>query len=160
MEILKILGTHPFFRTLAEDELKQLAALVKVRKYKPGQLIFNWGEDGGMLYLIKNGAVEISIPLENSDYGFKRVSVLTDGNCFGLLSFLDGKNHSARATAVNETKVFILIKRDFERFIRQNPHSGIELQTKIATGILNILRGMNKRYSRRPFFEQYYQTLT
>ncbi len=145
MEILQSLKEYSLFQELSEVELRKLAGLVKVRKYRPGQLIFNWGEAGGILYLIKKGLVEISIPLKNSDYGFEKVSKLTDGNYFGLLSFLDGKEHSARATAVNETEVLLLIKQDFEKFVQQDLLLGIELQTKIAARILYHYCPVNNR---------------
>jgi CRP-like cAMP-binding protein len=156
MEILKLLKAYSLFRTLSEKELRQLAGLIKRERYQPGQPIFNWGERGGKLYLIKKGVVEISLPVDSPGYGAQKVSLLSDGCYFGELSFLDGNEHSARATAVEETELLVLDKQDYERFMQQNLRSGVIIQERITDGILNILRVMNKRYSRRPFLEQYH----
>jgi CRP-like cAMP-binding protein len=155
MKIMKLLKEHPLFCDVSEEELVQLAKLVKLKKYQPGQVVFNWGERGGNLYLIKQGRVEISLPLHTSHYGPQKVSILDAGSHFGELSFLDGKEHSARVTAITETELLVLSKRDYDKFIQQNLRRGVIIQNRIISSILDIVRLMNKRYSLRPFIEQF-----
>jgi len=50
----------PLFRDLTEDELRYLAREMELREYKKGEFVYQEGDIPGILYVIQQGAVEIT----------------------------------------------------------------------------------------------------
>ncbi len=150
---LRQLRKYVLFRELSDEELELLARAAKEESYEADEIIFNYGEKGGTLYLINTGMVEITIPIMRFDSREERVSVLKEGDCFGELSFFDGKEHSARASALKHLELLVIRKEDYDRIIKENLEVGFEVQGKILAKIVNIVRDMNTRYSHKPFLE-------
>lgn len=137
----------PLFENLSEGELKQLNQLLQGKKYAAGEVVFNQGEPGGNLYLIEKGHVQISILIKGLINEFEKIAVLKEGNFLGALSLFDNKEHSAKATALTDTKVLILTRDDFRNIVQQNPQRGIELQEHIILALTSIIREINTRYA-------------
>ena len=150
---LRQLRKYVLFRELSDEELATLAKAVKEEEYGAEEVIFDYGEKGGTLYLVNEGMIGITIPLMRFDSKEERVSVLKEGDCFGELSLFDGKERSARATALKPSKLLAIYKKDYERIIKENLEVGFEVQKKILAKIINMLREMNTRYSYKPFLE-------
>ncbi|MBI5788682.1 MAG: cyclic nucleotide-binding domain-containing protein [Candidatus Schekmanbacteria bacterium] len=147
------LRNYVLFRELSDEELELIAKATKEESYQADEVLFNYGEKGGNLYLISEGMIEITIPIMRFDSKEERVSLLKEGDCFGELSFFDNKPHSARATAIKPVKVVVINNNDYERNIKENLEAGYEVQKKILAKIVNIVRDMNTRYSYKPFLE-------
>ena len=150
---LRQLRKYVLFRELSDDELGLIARAVREETYQAEELIFDYKQKGGTLYLINQGMVEITIPIMRFDSREERVSVLKEGDCFGELSFFDGKEHSARATALQDVSLLTISKQDYQRIIKENMELGLQVQSKILAKIINIVREMNTRYSYKPFLE-------
>lgn len=141
------LKLFPLFGELSSDELERLGSKIKERKYSADEVIFRQGETGGELYMIKEGAVRISLFIDGFMNFNEKMSVLRPGGFFGELSFFDGKAHSATAAAMEDTTLLILNQRDFDELIRSNPVQGIEIQRKIILTLVNIVRKVNDLYA-------------
>ncbi len=152
-KLLRQLRKYVLFRELSDEELGVISKAVREETYEVDEVIFNYGEKGGKIYLISNGLVEITIPIMRFDSREERVSLLKEGDCFGELSLFDGKEHSARATALKPSNLLVISKEDYDRIIKENPEVGLEVQGKILSKIINIVREMNTRYSYKPFLE-------
>jgi EAL domain-containing protein (putative c-di-GMP-specific phosphodiesterase class I) len=70
--------------------------------YRPGDLIFHEGSDGGCAYLVESGRVEISMIRENRRF---KLCELGEGELFGEMALLDKKPRTATATALEETQL-------------------------------------------------------
>lgn len=73
--------------------------------YRPGHKIFKEGEEGDSLYLIEEGEVEISRMVNG-----KKVVLHTlgAGGVFGEMALLNHTTRMATATAVKQTKLFLV----------------------------------------------------
>src|SRR3989338_3010581 len=100
------LKTVPFFQELSEDELKKLALVMEEKSFKKGEIVFNEGEVGRALYLLVEGEVEVVKTMKG--WYKETLAIFKKGRLFGELSFLSGRNHSARARVTQDSKVFIL----------------------------------------------------
>lgn len=78
-------------------------------KYKDGQVIFKEGTHGDWLYVVEEGAVEISRIVNN-----KKITIATfkEGEIFGEVAYIAKVERSAMATALGDTTVGV-IDRDF-----------------------------------------------
>ncbi len=111
------------------ESLAALEACMELRHFKGGEKIFARGDSGDELFLIRQGAVRIVLPLGNNKG--HHLSTFTRGNFFGEMSFLDRDLRSADAIAYTDTELFALSRIKFDAFA--------EAHKKVA---LNLLEGL------------------
>src|SRR6266516_2897577 len=117
------------FADLADEDIRQLMAVAKKRTFRPGEVIFHRDDVGQVLYVIKEGKVNIClISPEGQEIS---LVVLGKGDCFGELAILDGLPRSADAIALERVECYTLQRSDFHKAIMKNP--------KIAIQVLEVL---------------------
>jgi len=124
-ELRRALGANALFGVLSEQELDQLLAHAHIQTYPAGALIFAKDDPGHSLMVVLSGLVKIS---NFSAEGREAVHALMNpGEVFGEMALLDGKNRSANATAIAETELLVLLRRDFIPFLERNPRVAVRL---------------------------------
>jgi CRP-like cAMP-binding protein len=114
-----VLESVPLFRDMTPDDLGTLAAGLRTRRYRRGEVIFHQGDPGDALHIILTGRVKISSP---SDTGVEAIlTTLRAGEFFGSLALLDGAPRSASATAVEATETLILPRERFRQLVNDSP---------------------------------------
>jgi CRP-like cAMP-binding protein len=113
--ILEALSTIPFFAGLDRVALERLAAGMRSRRFRRGEVIFHIGDPGDALFVIVDGDVKISLPSETGDEAI--LATLRVGDVFGELALLDGAPRSASATAISATETVVLPRDRFRELI-------------------------------------------
>ncbi len=144
MDVKDILKKTYLFYTLDDDELDLLARSVRKETYPKGHLIFDEGDEGGPLYIIKSGRVSIKKIL---DEGTKsNLAELGQYFFFGEISLFDGGKRSASVEAVEETECIIIEKSDFWAAMTANPVSAHKVYRAILSVHSNAIRRANERF--------------
>lgn len=117
MEVLDLLGQIPLFRGLTQQDLAELASLLRVQKVKGGEVLFRKGSEGTTLYIIQEGAVKIVLPSRLGDEMI--ITIFSEGDFFGEMSLLDGMPRSADAIAVEDSRLLLLNRSDFLYFLKK-----------------------------------------
>jgi len=113
------LESVPLFCDLVAEDLATLAAGLRTRRYRRGEVIFHQGDPGDALHIILSGRVKISSP---SDTGVEAIlTTLRPGEFFGSLALLDGEPRSASATAVELTETLPLPRDRFRQLLNERP---------------------------------------
>jgi CRP/FNR family cyclic AMP-dependent transcriptional regulator len=113
-----VLESVPQFRDMPPDDLATLAAGLRTRRHRRGEVIFHQGDPGDALHIILTGRVKISSP---SETGVEAIlTTLRAGEFFGSLALLDGAPRSASATAVEATETLILPRERFRQLVNDN----------------------------------------
>jgi uncharacterized membrane protein len=125
-----LLAEVPFFQLLDERERSALAEQLDVVRFSAGQTIFNYGDPGDSLYVIRSGEVEIFV---KDDTG-ERILLETAraGDFFGELSLLDGGARNASVLATQDAELLKLSRGDLDHFVRLQPAAAMDLLA--ATG--------------------------
>lgn len=124
------LSEVPFFQLLDAQEREELAAHLDAVKFAAGTAIFNYGDPGDSLYVIRAGTVEIFF---KDDTGARiLLETLEAGHMFGELSLLDSGPRSASALAITDVEALRLDRGDLDLFLRQRPAAAMDLLA--ATG--------------------------
>ena len=132
-----VLRTHPFFRDLDRSIIDQLASRAITRRVKKGTVLFRKGDIGLSLYAVTKGTVRISTPSEHGkDATFNLIS---PGQLFGEISFLDGGQRTADAVATESSELIIFERRNFLPLLRH--------QADIAIRLIEILCARLRRTS-------------
>lgn len=113
--VLDALSTIPFFAGLDRTALERLAAGMRARRFRRGEVIFHIGDPGDALFVIVEGEVKISLPSETGDEAI--LATLRVGDVFGELALLDGAPRSASATAIGATETVVLPRDRFRELI-------------------------------------------
>jgi CRP-like cAMP-binding protein len=113
--ILESLRSIAFFGGLDGPALERLAAGMRARRFRRGEVIFHVGDPGDALFIIVVGEVKISLPSETGEEAI--LATLRAGDVFGELALLDGAPRSASATALSVTETVVLPRDRFRELI-------------------------------------------
>jgi CRP-like cAMP-binding protein len=113
--VLEALSAIPFFAGLERAALERVAAGMRTRRFRRGEVIFHIGDPGDALFVIVDGEVKISLPSETGDEAI--LATLRVGDVFGELALLDGAPRSASATAIGATETVVLPRDKFRELI-------------------------------------------
>jgi CRP-like cAMP-binding protein len=124
-DIRRSLGNCVLFRDLDTAEKDALLAKTRIRRFAAGETIFLMGSPGDSMMAVLNGNVRISI---TSAEGREIVlTILFEGEVFGEIAMLDGKERTADARALTPCALGILERRDVLAFFGRHPSSWIRL---------------------------------
>ncbi|MBW1840600.1 MAG: Crp/Fnr family transcriptional regulator, partial [Deltaproteobacteria bacterium] len=118
MTIPGLLSRIPLFENLGSEDLEDLLILLREQKIKKGDVLFRQKSEGNALYFIRQGAIKIVLPSRLGDE--RIVTIFSEGDFFGEMSLLDGMPRSADAVAVQDSRVLILDRSNFLRFLKNN----------------------------------------
>lgn len=126
---------------LKEETFAELESCMQKRSFQAGEMVFNRGDEGGELFLIRRGSVRILLPMtRRSEH---HVASFSRGDFFGEMSFLDGGKRSADAMAFTDTDVFVLSRERFDGFSEGHKRTAIKLLQGIAKSLAVRLRNAN-----------------
>ena len=121
----ELLKEVPLFELLDEHERTELAAQLDAVHYAAGETIFNYGDPGDAIFVIRSGEVEVFF---KNDTGERIVlEVATRGDFFGELSLLDNGYRSASVIALQDTETLRLDRDDLKKFLMLRPEAAMDL---------------------------------
>ncbi len=125
-----LLSEVPLFQLLDDEERATLAAHLDVVTFPSGHVVFNYGEPGDAMYIVRAGKAEMSF---KNDTGEKiALEICERGAFFGELSFLDGGTRSATATVTENLEALVMDRGDLELFLKRHPHAAVDLLTALG----------------------------
>jgi CRP/FNR family cyclic AMP-dependent transcriptional regulator len=134
------------FELLDENELSELASVIDSETVGAGQIIFNAGELGDALYIVRSGEVELYV---KDTAGQKIVLTTVERNdIFGELSMLDERPRSATAMALTDTELLLLDRNDLLLLFQKQPDAALNMLAAISTMLRKVDRLLQTRVSR------------
>jgi CRP-like cAMP-binding protein len=132
------LASAPLFAGLPRRLLARLATRFFEKVYHPGEVVFEEGDPGRALFVVVDGAVEITRATAQGAYV---LNMLGPGDAFGELALIDDFPRSATARVATSGRLLILYKSDFDTLMDGNP--------RIALVVMRNLSRMLAIYARR-----------
>jgi CRP/FNR family transcriptional regulator, cyclic AMP receptor protein len=112
--------------TIAAIDFQVLAnAGFPLVSFTPGEVIFDKGDKGDKMYVIRSGEVEILID-------GKVVETLTAGGIFGEMALIDGAPRAAAARAKTACEVAPLTEKTFLFLVHETPFFAIAVMRTLA----------------------------
>jgi uncharacterized membrane protein len=125
-----ILNEIGHLRELNQEEKTALAEKIDLLRYSTGQAVFNYGDPGHALYIVRSGEVEIYV---KNDQGEKIVLEISQpGDIFGEVALLDGGTRTAWVSALGEVELLRLDREHFEAYVRQCTPAALNLLSVAA----------------------------
>jgi glutaminase len=111
------------FDVLAELPRKMLGIIEKKlvhRTFFEGELLITLGERADGLYFLRQGRINVSIPLASGN-GEYRISTIDAGNIFGELALFDSSTRTANIVAATKGEVLVLTTAAVNNILTNNP---------------------------------------
>ncbi|OZH53901.1 mechanosensitive ion channel protein MscS, partial [Hydrocoleum sp. CS-953] len=86
------------------------------KRLKPLNFLFHEGDPGDTFYIILSGSVEVFVEKIN-----KHLTTLKAGKFFGELALMLGIPRTASVRAIEDTILFAIHKKGFEKILHENP---------------------------------------
>ena len=152
IEINAILKENILFQDLTKKQLKFVANIVHLRKYRQNETVFTQGEVGVGMYIIVNGTVDITVEDKQAQKTTNHeeiiIAKLGPGDFFGELSLVEeGGRRSATATAIKDTTLIGFFKPDLLEILERNPNAGVKIALRLGEVLGARLRETNDRVS-------------
>jgi len=143
---LDAIRSVPLFASLDDEAAINLRNLLRVNDVPINTSLFRAGDDGDAMYLIEQGRVQITITDEDK----KQIVLaeLAQGDFFGEMAIIDGKQRSADATVMETARLAVLSREDFLSFIHDNPKVALEMLSATFSRLRRTDKMLQQRVSR------------
>lgn len=122
---IKQLDGIPFFALLDEDDRRAVAEVVDYHTLSAGENLFQTGDPGESLFIVRSGQVELYI---RDTAGQKIVLTIAEGgDLFGELSLLDSEPRTATAVALTDSGLLVLDRDDLRLLFKRNPDTALHM---------------------------------
>lgn len=96
------------------------------KKLNPGEVLFEEGDKGEVMYLIREGKIKIT---KGKGEDEKVLAVLKEGDFFGEMAIIESAPRSASAIAASSVSLLVIDKETFKSKIKENPLIEYVLET-------------------------------
>lgn len=122
-EAVRLLQRVPILAPLAPEELAGLAARATPVLYGAGEALFRQGDAGESLYVVRVGAVRLSIDLPGREGAQtqKEIATVGPGGSFGERSLITGARRTAHGVAAVDVELLRIDKESLRAIVMSNP---------------------------------------
>ena len=118
------------FELLNEDDRQALAEVVDELTVPAGHTLFQAGDPGDSLFIVREGSIELFI---KDTVGQKIVLTLAEsGDMFGELAMLDSGPRTATALALMESEVLVLDRDDLVLLFKRKPEAALHMLAALS----------------------------
>ena len=143
---LEAIRSVPLFASLDDEAAADLRNLLSDRVVAQNTRLFRQGDKGDAMYLIESGRVRISI--HDDDQQELTLAELAQGDFFGEMSIIDGRQRSADAHVVEDARLAVLSREAFLSFVRNNPDVALEMLSALTDRLRRTDELLRSRVSR------------
>jgi CRP/FNR family transcriptional regulator/CRP/FNR family cyclic AMP-dependent transcriptional regulator len=132
-----LINTHflkkvQLFAELEESDVARVAEIASEKTHRKNEVIFHENDPGSVLFVLKSGAVKISVCDRNGKEDI--LKIIYPGDFFGDMSLLDGKHRSATVSAMERSVSLTVQREHFLSLINKHPNL-----------VMNMLATMSRR---------------
>ena len=131
------------FKGSKPDTLSDLEACLEKRSWKAGETIYQSGEIGSELMLIRKGQVKL-VGAVGRGGTMKHIATLGRGDFLGGQAFLETRIRSSDAIAIRDCDMYILSVENYNLLAEEHKRIALVLMTKLARLLSIRLRHTNE----------------
>ena len=143
---LESIRSVPLFASLDDEAAAELRNLLSDKTVAQNTRLFRQGDKGDAMYLIESGRVRISI--RDDDKQELTLAELAQGDFFGEMSIIDGRQRSANADVIEDARLAVLSRDAFLSFVRTSPDVALEMLSALTDRLRRTDELLRSRVSR------------
>jgi CRP/FNR family transcriptional regulator, cyclic AMP receptor protein len=148
MDKIEVLKSSPLFEMLSQPEFEALADVCKLRKYVPGESVFEEGDLGDSVYVVISGEFDVVKRMEPS--GECLLATVKGNDFFGEMSLIDKEYRSATVRAKTEAQLLQLSAENLVAFRKTYKDGFAFILINIARMLSGRLRDTNQLLAQSP----------
>ena len=137
---LQFFRSVPLFHGLSSRHLGRVMLALQSRQYQAGEVLFEEGQVGKAVFVIKSGKVELARRVGSKD---RSLGILGAGQMFGEMALLEQMKRTASAKAIEDGEIYLLYTATLDGLIREHPSIGVKLLRNMAVILSGLLRRSN-----------------
>ena len=118
--------------TLPSDSLTDLAIRARRRPFRTGEVVFNEGDTGTSLFVVRRGRLKVVRPTYDDSLVLAR---LEPGQAFGELAVLNATPRSASVIAMEDCETIEIDKQDLEIVLDRHPLASRRMLGALANSL-------------------------
>ncbi|MBW2487394.1 MAG: cyclic nucleotide-binding domain-containing protein [Deltaproteobacteria bacterium] len=126
------------FQGLTESQLSQIRTIGSEAPIEAGQWLFREGDPAELMYVLKEGAVELLTTVDEVELPITIVK--KPGNCFGTSMLVPPHQYSLSARCAEDGMLLSIHKADLERLINADVKLGHVILANLAKHFLDRLK--------------------
>jgi CRP-like cAMP-binding protein len=131
-----LLARAPLFSELSSSEIDTLFEASRPRTLEPRTELFHKGDEGSRVYLVIRGTLKaLTTSEEGDDVVF---SIMGTGELVGEIGFLGSPTRTATVSAITQSELLGIDRRDFLAFLKTHPEAALKLMTVLAERVIRI----------------------
>lgn len=132
-----ILRKTPLFAGLTDHERRALSTRITNRHFGRGELLFQEGDACTGLFLIAAGKVRI---FKLSASGREQtLAIEGSGSSFAEIPIFDGGKYPASASALEDSEVLFISRKDFQNYCREHPEVALKVLAVVGTRLRRLV---------------------
>ena len=131
------LSRTSLFAGLGRTEIEALAQRAVEKRFTPGQILFQEGEECAGLFVLGQGSVKI---FKTSASGREiMLAVETAPSSVAEVPLFDGGPYPASVSAIDEVVAYLIDKRDFQQVCRQHPEVPLKVLAVVGQRLRHLV---------------------
>jgi type IV pilus assembly protein PilB len=136
-EIARFLSAVSLFKNVKPDYLAQIASRIDEKIFARDQVVFDAGDEGDALYIIKAGSVGVF--LIDQQVGLRyELARLRMGDMFGEMAVLTAEKRSATCQAMEPTQCLVLSRKTFMTVAEKIPQVALGVAEVLAERVMQL----------------------
>lgn len=139
-EVIPLLRNVSFFEGLSDEDLDQVAAIVRKVSAEEDEILFREGDQGDAFFIVHEGGVELTVARPSGQV--EKLALRRSGEAFGEMALLNDAPRSATARAAKASRLIRIDKSAFQDLLGEN-----QLALGILASLSKALRALDMRFT-------------
>lgn len=131
-----LLKKIPLLSGLNDEQLENIANLIRVRTYKKNTVIVTQGEESSSFYIVVSGRLRVF--RDNEDGNEVILNDFQEGTWFGELALLADTPRSASVITLEQSQLGIISKQDMNNLLVENPKLTLGIAKYLAKRVVEL----------------------
>lgn len=130
--LIEILHKNPMFKSLSASEAATLAGRLKSRSLNAGEVLFNLGDPGDEMILVREGQLAIYMPEPGKPEAGQALRIFKPGDILGEMALIDRLPRSASVRAESDSSIAALGIDDFRDLLADEPDVAMSVMSGLS----------------------------
>jgi CRP/FNR family transcriptional regulator len=132
MTLINILKRSSIFKTLSPEALQKLEAGLKTRTIPAGEVLFNLGDPGTEMIIVRRGKIAIYMPVADRPREGQALRIFRSGETLGEMALIDRLPRSASARAETRAVIASLDGDTFKHLLEDYPDLAMDVMSGLS----------------------------
>jgi CRP/FNR family cyclic AMP-dependent transcriptional regulator len=127
------------FQGLSQSQIERIVAIAREQQFAKDQWLFNEEQEAAHLYLVKDGAVELIIKVEDT-IEIPIAIIRSNNGCLGLGALIEPYRYSLSARCLDDSTLVAISKKQLHELMNADSEMHCILMTNLAKKLFNRLK--------------------